>query len=230
MDWICPLRICRRRRQGHARSSYLDHLLSGKMRGGRRSSHPKAQARRRTGHGAGSNKSSALAFMNSAVLLLLRCTERSAHAVAETKLNRAALHDSACWSKQRRNNQVVTAAFVASPFKSQLPRRGDGPSEAAARRGWARASSAYARELRRARLHAMQGTHGAANEVSNREIWSTAAAGTEDAAAVDTGGVVGAEGETGGFGWVREYGNGKMDIAGLVLSTVLLMTAAAPLG
>lgn len=36
--------------------------------------------------------------------------------------------------------------------------------------------------------------------------------------------------EAGGFGWLREFGNGKMDITGLVLSTVLLMTAAAPLG
>ncbi|CBN75811.1 hypothetical protein Esi_0181_0053 [Ectocarpus siliculosus] len=35
----------------------------------------------------------------------------------------------------------------------------------------------------------------------------------------------------GGFGWLREFGNGKTDIAGLVLSTVLLMTAVgAPLG
>ncbi|CAB1118147.1 unnamed protein product [Ectocarpus sp. CCAP 1310/34] len=34
-----------------------------------------------------------------------------------------------------------------------------------------------------------------------------------------------------GFGWLREFGNGKTDIAGLVLSTVLLMTAVgAPLG
>lgn len=35
----------------------------------------------------------------------------------------------------------------------------------------------------------------------------------------------------GGFGWLREFGNGKTDVAGLVLSTVLLMTAVgAPLG
>lgn len=33
-----------------------------------------------------------------------------------------------------------------------------------------------------------------------------------------------------GFEWLREFGNGKTDIAGLVLSTVLLMTAVAPLG
>lgn len=37
-------------------------------------------------------------------------------------------------------------------------------------------------------------------------------------------------GEAGGFGWLREFGNGNMDIAGLVLSTVLLMTAVAPMG
>ncbi|CAM9861377.1 unnamed protein product [Ectocarpus fasciculatus] len=41
----------------------------------------------------------------------------------------------------------------------------------------------------------------------------------------------GEQGETGGFGWLREFGNGKTDIAGLVFSTVLLMTAVgAPLG
>lgn len=40
----------------------------------------------------------------------------------------------------------------------------------------------------------------------------------------------GEEGDIGGFGWLQEFGNGKMDIAGLVLSTVLLMTAATPLG
>lgn len=47
------------------------------------------------------------------------------------------------------------------------------------------------------------------------------------------GGDTGAGGDcegAGGFEWLREFGNGKMDITGLVLSTVLLMTAAAPLG
>lgn len=33
-----------------------------------------------------------------------------------------------------------------------------------------------------------------------------------------------------GIGWLHEFGNGKTDLMGLVLSTVLLMTAVAPIG
>lgn len=76
----------------------------------------------------------------------------------------------------------------------------------------------------------MQGACNPDNEVLDSLVW-TSAGGTGNSIAAAKEGVVGEEeGETGGFGWLREFGNGKMDIAGLVLSTVLLMTAAAPLG
>lgn len=41
---------------------------------------------------------------------------------------------------------------------------------------------------------------------------------------------VGGRGSGGGFGWLQNFGNGKADSTGLILSTVLLLTSAAPLG
>lgn len=97
---------------------------------------------------------------------------------------------------------------------------------------------------KRARLNVLHGTRGrrADDEVHESRVRGQeksqdnprrGTAGVDEVSAspaVSRGMAAGVAGEMGGFGWLREFGNGKMDITGLVLSTVLLMTAAAPLG
>ncbi len=168
--------------------------------------------------------------MNAALLLLWFTGRRSADALVDTKLNGAALH-AARWPKQQRFNSFVAAGFVPSPPKT-LPQRANRLYPAVSyTRDRVPARLTCARELRRGRwLHFMQATCNSDNEALDSGVWPSAG-GSGDAIAAAKAGVAGEdEGETAGFGWLREFGNGNMDIAGLVLSTVLLMTAAVPLG
>lgn len=83
--------------------------------------------------------------------------------------------------------------------------------------------------VQRTRCYAVHGTQGTG--VDGRTYHGAEANRREVSAQQQNRGGTGAGGEEAvGFGWLREFGNGKMDITGLVISTVLLMTAAAPLG
>lgn len=72
--------------------------------------------------------------------------------------------------------------------------------------------------------------NGALNQRRSDNFGSSTPAEIQDDGVTNGRGGFGQGGEAGGFGWLREFGNGNMDITGLVLSTVLLMTAVAPMG
>lgn len=162
-------------------------------------------------------KSSATAFVDATLLVLLRYLNGSGvDAFAGTHLQNPTR-----WPKHR--DHSGTRQHHQQLCQSLPARVGQAPAPAASNIGC---------NLKRARLHAL---HGSRSRRADGEVPGSAPpAGIREAPpaspAVSNGIVTGAEGGMGGFGWLREFGNGKMDIAGLVLSTVLLMTAAAPLG
>lgn len=172
---------------------------------------------------------SAAAFVDVTLLVLLRCSCSS----GVDAFVRPHLHESTRWPTHYQHSTCRTQQFVQS-----LPSGGGQPLHVAP------AAFGSGRDLKGERLHALRRTFGrrAGDEALRSGFYGpeqshdnlrSAPAGISEAPvspAVSKGIVTGVEAEVGGFEWLREFGNGKMDIAGLVLSTVLLMTAAAPLG
>lgn len=171
-------------------------------------------------------KSSAAALVDATLLLLLRCVCGSGVGA----FVRTHLYESTRSPPGHHDHSRI------QQFAQSLPCGAGQPL--------APAALSTGRDLERAQLHVLHGTRGHQTDdglsrsgvrghaQSHDYPRSAQAVFSEDPAssAVFKGAVSGVEGEMGGFGWLREFGNGKMDIAGLVLSTVLLMTAAAPLG
>lgn len=172
--------------------------------------------------------SSAAALVDATLLVLLRCVCGSGCVDAFV---RTYMHETTRWSK-RLDHSTSSQRFGQSlPFGAGQPL---GPAPLLS----------TDRDLKRARLSVLHETSGrhTGDEVSRSGIRGNeqsrgiprnvpAGAGEVPASPAASKGIAsGVEGEMGGFGWLREFGNGKMDITGLVLSTVLLMTAAAPLG
>lgn len=167
------------------------------------------------------------------LLVLLRCG-RSLGAFVLTRSNpcKSALQD----PSRRHCCCCASSATPLSPSSGTrvpiLPESGGRSAAAGVRRPSCVPAAAHVGQglAQKTRCYAVHGTRGISAD-GRTGYYGAEANGRELLASQQQGGGTGAGcEEAGGFGWLREFGNGKMDIAGLVLSTVLLMTAAAPLG
>lgn len=170
-------------------------------------------------------KPGAAAFVDATLLVLLRCTCGSGvDAFLRTHLHESTRHHYGGRTAHQQLDQSLPSG-AGHPLVAPV-------------------ALSTGRDLKRARVHVLHGTHGRppddevlrsdlpgmGQEQSHENPRSASAWIGEVPASPVSEVVTGEEGEMEGFGWLREFGNGKMDIAGLILSTVLLMTAAAPLG
>ncbi|CAM9383074.1 unnamed protein product [Ectocarpus sp. 8 AP-2014] len=187
-------------------------------------------------------KFSAVASLNAALhlLVLLRCTSITV-VDAFVALRPSAAVSEIVWSRHRTDTLPTSPT---PPPMSPRPSRSHMTSLPKRIRPVPLPEAVPATPVPRTRCHAMHGnnypddddraggradTHNldAPGQQQRHHFGGTPAGiGDDVAASRDNFGEQG-----GGFGWLREFGNGKTDIAGLVLSTVLLMTAVgAPLG
>ncbi|CAM9903971.1 unnamed protein product, partial [Ectocarpus sp. 13 AM-2016] len=190
-------------------------------------------------------KFSAIASLNAALqlLVLLRCTSITV-VDAFVAFRPSASVSEIVWSRTSHRRTDILPTSSTPPPLSSRPSRSHMTSLPKRIRTVPLPGAVSATPVPRTLCHAMHGNNyaddddraGGGDDVDNldgpgqqqQHHCGGAPAGIGDDAS--TGRATFGE-QGGGFEWLREFGNGKTDIAGLVLSTVLLMTAVgAPLG
>lgn len=190
-------------------------------------------------------KFSAVASLNAALqlLVLLRCTSITV-VDAFVAFRPSAAVSEIVWSRTNHRRTDTLPTSSTPPPLSPRPSRSHMTSLPKRIRSVPLSEAVPATPVPRTRCHAMHGNNyaddddraGGGDDIHNLDApgqqqrhhcgGAPVGIGDDVAASRDNFGEQG-----GGFGWLREFGNGKTDIAGLVLSTVLLMTAVgAPLG